>query len=150
RKTSCTKGLGSSSSTSFTVGMVHSPFLIASVHDLLGLAVLGGHSVPSFYSPARKLTPGASPPTGEPADLGGATDENTATWQRIRQVRCGRSRHGRLGPGHRWWYGTAGRQPGVLPGAQAGSVVPGERPPAVAVRGADQQGRQHGRTTRLV
>ena len=33
------------------------------------MAVLGGHSVLSFYSPAPTLTPGASPPDEEPADL---------------------------------------------------------------------------------
>src|SRR6516225_282390 len=32
-----------------------------SAHELLGLAVLGGHSVLSFYSPAPTLTPGATP-----------------------------------------------------------------------------------------
>src|SRR5262249_52591792 len=71
--------------TSFTVAMSQSPFLIVSVlfrwcagsvprfsaHELLGLALLGGHSVPSFYSPAPTLTPGASPPAEEPAGLEG-------------------------------------------------------------------------------
>src|SRR5262249_40323357 len=62
RKTSCTNGLGSFSSTSFTVGMAYSSFLVASVgayakwHRMGFFAPLERYSVPILYHDFRRMT----------------------------------------------------------------------------------------------